>query len=371
MRNKSWGLWLCLALAGCGAADRTPPVTFASEADGAEPAVDAASQAAPVDVMTSTHWPDARLESGSARISCSFDYAADGEGEPVESLTFFALVDALSPCRETGRVRVRYEGKIGAGFTALVQRVAAMADRMEINTRVLDISSTGGHVEEAIRAGDVMADTRWDIWVREDAICHSACVLVLAGGDTRSIEGKVGIHRLFRDRSRANSRAELRAELRQVHGDVTEYLERNGGAAALADLMMTVPNRDLRLLTQDELTLYGLAGVNAAQADLDRILVMRRCGKPFVQRRDAFAYAFERECLKAPGDGFEEQRACGLELRKRYGFPDPTCPDDGPLVGFGEPDGNARVARTVDGERDAPDAPSQRPTTSGSVARSR
>lgn len=370
MRSKTWGLWLCLAVAGCGGADRAPPVTFANEADGsAEPAVESASQAAPVDVMTSTHWPDARLESGTARISCSFDYEADGEGEPLESLTFFALVDALSPCRDTGRVRVRYEGKIGAGFTALVQRVAAMADRMEIQSRVLDISSTGGHVEEAIRAGDVMAETRWDIWVREDAICHSACVLVLAGGDTRSIEGKVGIHRLFRDRSRANSRAELRAELKQVHNDVTEYLERNGGAAALADLMMTVPNRDLRLLTSDELTLYGLAGINAAQADLDRILVMRRCGKPFVQRRDAFAYAFERECLKAPGEGFEEQRECGLALRKRFGFPDPTCPNDGPLADLVELDDASRLADA--NKRGDDDKDEAEPATSGSVARSR
>ncbi|GHA82478.1 hypothetical protein [Cognatilysobacter bugurensis] len=369
MWSKTWGLWLCLAVAGCGSADRAPPVTFANESDGtAEPVVDPAPQAAPVDVMTSTHWPDARLEGGTARITCSFDYEADGEGEPLESLTFFALVDALSPCRETGRVRVRYEGKIGAGFTALVQRVAAMADRMEIQSRVLDISSTGGHVEEAIRAGDVMADTRWDIWVREDAICHSACVLVLAGGDTRSVKGKVGIHRLFRDRSRANSRAELRAELKQVHGDVTEYLERNGGAAALADLMMTVPNRDLRLLTSEELTLFGLAGVNAAQADLDRILVMRRCGKPFVQRRDAFAYAFENQCLKDPGDGFEEQRMCGLALRKQFGFPDATCPNDGPLADLMEPDGDLRLARKDDEKRDAP-PPSA--TTSGSTVRSR
>ena len=30
-----------------------------------------------------------------------------------------------------------------------------MGDRMEIHSRVLDISSTGGHVEEAIRAGEV------------------------------------------------------------------------------------------------------------------------------------------------------------------------------------------------------------------------
>lgn len=362
MRMKSWSLWLCLALAACGASDPPPAVTFAQDAsDTTDVVVDPEPAAAPADVMTSTYWPDATLETGTARISCSFDYENDGEGERLESLTFFALVDALSPCQEQGQVRVRYDGKIGAGFTALVQRVAAMADRMDIHSRVLDISSPGGHVEEAIRAGDVMAETRWDIWVREDAICHSACVLMLAGGDTRSIEGKVGIHRLFRDQSKANSRAELRAELREVHGDVTEYLERNGGAAALADLMMTVPNRDLRLLTSDELKLFGLVGPNAAQADLDRIFVMRRCGKEFVQRRDAFAYAFERECLKKPGEGFEEQTQCGLVLREKFGFPDETCPNDGPLAEYSR-DASTRLASASSDEPEG--------TTSGAVTRS-
>ncbi|CAA9355587.1 MAG: hypothetical protein AVDCRST_MAG71-3052 [uncultured Lysobacter sp.] len=283
------------------------------------------------EVLNGTYWPDAKLEGGTARISCEFDYGEHGDGALLTSLDFFSLVDALAACKERGQVRVRYEGKIGAGFGALVQRVAAMADRLDIHSRVLDISSTGGHVEEAIRAGDIMADTRWDIWVRDRSYCHSACVLVLAGGNTRSIEGKVGIHRLIRDRSKANTRAELRAELRQVHGDVTEYLERNGGAAALADLMMTVPNRDLRVLSENELMLYGLSGINAAQADLDRIVVTRKCSKEFVQRRDAFARVFEQHCLAKPGDGFEQQTQCGLELRKRFGFPDNTCPDESPL----------------------------------------
>lgn len=284
--------------------------------------------------LQGTDWPEATLEGGTARISCEFDYRESGDGALLTSLDFFSLVDAMAPCKDRGQVRVRYEGRIGAGFAPLVQRVAAMAERLDIQSRVLDISSTGGHVEEAVRAGDFMADARWDIWVRDASICHSACVLVLAGGNTRSIEGKVGIHRLIRDRSQANTRAELRAELREVHGDVTEYLERNGVAAAVADLMMTVPNRDLRILTGEELRLYGLSGVNAAQADLDRIVVMRKCSKEFVQRRDAFARAFERQCLEKPGDGFEQQAQCGLQLRERFGFPDRTCPDESPLAEY-------------------------------------
>lgn len=63
------------------------------------------------------------------------------------------------------------------------------------------------------------------------------------------IAGKAGIHRIIRMSSTASSRAELNAELNVVYLRVRQYLERNGVAVAVAELMMAVPNRRLRLLT--------------------------------------------------------------------------------------------------------------------------
>ncbi|MHB8911115.1 MAG: COG3904 family protein [Lysobacter sp.] len=283
-----------------------------------------------IDFLQDTYWPVAKLESGQASISCDYDYNQQGDGSPITSLEFFSLVDALSDCQPSGVVRLRYKGTINAGFTELVQRVSAMATRMDIDTRILDINSTGGHVEQAIRAGDTIAESNWDIWVREASVCHSACVLILAAGDTRSIAGKVGIHRLIRDQSNATSRAELNDELRATSAQVHEYLGRNGVATAVADLMMTIANRDLRLLSDDELKQYGLAGTNAAQDDLDRIRTRRKCGEAFVRRKDAFGQAFDRQCME-PGKAFESRDECGLALRKRYGFPDRKCAVESPL----------------------------------------
>lgn len=118
-----------------------------------------------------------------------------------------------------------------------------------------------------------------------------------------SSAGKVGVHRIIRMSSTATTRAELNDELRGVYGRVKDYLERNGAAVAIADLMMTVPNRRLRLLSKDELQEYGLDGTNAAQDDLDRLQLMRRCGDDFVMRRDAFMRSFDSECKAAGGDG--------------------------------------------------------------------
>lgn len=306
----------------------------------------------PADYLTGTHWPAAQLHEGNAWVSCSYDYAGAGDGRVVESLDFLALVDALTPCRGTadgraGTVRLRYRGNIDAGFTALVERVAAIAKRMDIDERILDVDSTGGQVEEAILAGDAIAGAHWAIWVREGSICHSACVLVLAAGDTRSIAGKVGIHRLIRDRSTATTRRELSAELADVTGQVRDYLARNGVAGALADQMMTIANRDLRLLSAAELAQYGLSGTNAAQDDLDRITLMRQCGEDFVRRRDDFMRAFDAQCMK-PGEASQVTLDCGQALEQRFGFPDAKCAAQSPMAYYARRIGETlpRVAGT-------------------------
>lgn len=280
-----------------------------------------------------TYWPPATLDSGTARVSCHYDYAQQGDGERIGALEFFNLVDVLSDCRDAGMVRLRYRGKIDAGFTALMARVTEIADRMEIRNRVLDIDSAGGQVEEAIRVGDQIAEAGWSIWVREGSLCHSACVLVLAAGDTRSIAGKVGIHRLMRLKSTATSRVELNEELRDITRQLRDYLSRNGVGADLADRMMTIPARNLLLLTAAELRQYGLSGTNAAQEDLDRIRVGRKCGEDFARRRDAFGRAFDSQCMQ-PGAAFEALADCGRALRGQFGFPDPRCPDETPLARF-------------------------------------
>lgn len=283
-----------------------------------------------VNIARTTEWPDARLDSGTASISCSTDYAKDGDGETFSDLGFFSVLDAMLPCKDAGVVRLRYRGRVAGDFTTLVERVGNMSHRMGIPRRILDIDSSGGQVEDAIKAGDIIAGANWTMWVREGAVCHSACVLLLAGGDDRLISGAVGIHRIIRIQSDATSRAQLSDELREVHERMKAYLERNGAGVAIADFMMTVPNRSLRLLTQDELAGFGLAGRNAAQEDLERVQLVRRCGLEFVRRKDGFQRAFEQQC--PPGAGVDAMNACGAALLPQYGFPDRKCAKDSPLA---------------------------------------
>ena len=316
---------------------------------------------APVIAKRSAAWGELALDNGQVWISCGTDYAAPAEegGGDGQALTLFdraSLTEALVQCQERGLVRVRYAGKINPSFAELMRRLATVADELKVRKRILDLDSSGGQVEAAVVAGDQIGETGWTIWVREGSVCHSACVFVLAAGDNRLISGRVGIHRMMRISSAATSRAELNKELHAVYDSVKDYLQRNGVAVGVADLMMTVPNRSLRLLNQEELKQYGLDGTNAVQDDLERIKQMRKCGDDFVRRKDAFLVAFDLQC-KADGSELDAVTACGQALKQRFGFPDDSCPDESPLSEIDM----ALVAPPV--VAPAVDAPAARPRT--------
>ena len=336
-----WLPLLCLALAGCSQLENPGNVTAADKAarapasDGENMvsinAADAPPPPAPPRSRADRPWPQALLENGRAWVSCSTEYAGDaGDGVELGGLQREQIAQALAPCAERGLMRVRYAGKINPGFAEMMWRLAVVADEQKIHKRILDLDSSGGQVESAIVAGDSIGESGWTIWVREGSICHSACVFVLAAGDNRLLSGKVGIHRMMRISSKATSRAELNRELHEVYDNVKDYLQRNGVAVGVADLMMTVPNRSLRLLTPDELRQYGLDGTNAVQDDLERIKQMRACGDDFVQRKDAFLIAFDQQC-KREGADMESINSCGQALKQRFGFPDAVCPEESPL----------------------------------------
>lgn len=336
MLPKSW--WsplLCLGLLACNPPEKartSAQVESPPAADGDHMvSINAADIPVPVVVKRSREWAPIELEAGRAWVSCDTDYAGEaGDGVALEGLDRPAIEAALTPCQERGLLRVRYAGKINPSFAEMMRRLAVVADTLKIRKRILDLDSSGGQVEAAIVAGDSIGESSWTIWVREGSICHSACVFVLAAGDNRLISGKVGIHRMMRISSSATSRAELNRELHQVYDNVKDYLQRNGVAVGVADLMMTVPNRSLRLLSSDELKQFGLDGTNAVQDDLERIKQMRKCGDDFVRRKDAFLVAFDQQC-KLAGAELEAVNACGQALKDRFGFPDESCPEESPL----------------------------------------
>ena len=81
----------------------------------------------PVVVPKTPDWSPVELASGQAWIDCGLDYR-HGDGEALASLERDELRRRLEPCREGDVLRLRYRGRIASDFTALVDRVARVAD---------------------------------------------------------------------------------------------------------------------------------------------------------------------------------------------------------------------------------------------------
>src|SRR5690606_39124232 len=143
--SKAWIFLVSasLVLAACqkppaAPAEELPTTASAAAAEGSGAIISTPTAVAPPldeDVLSGTKWPPATLSSGKASISCSTDYVEVGDGQSLVDLGFLSVLDAMTPCREAGVVRLRYEGKIAADFADLVERVTAMAERMAIDKR--------------------------------------------------------------------------------------------------------------------------------------------------------------------------------------------------------------------------------------------
>ena len=159
---RSLLLLLCLAMVAC---QREAPVEAPStivdmpattELGGAISGGVTPSPAPKAPGLEGTQWPPVELTSGEAWVNCSVDDVGGEQGVALTDLSFSRVVDALTPCEEAGVLRVGYSGKIGADFTALVERVANVAGRLKISRRLLDLDSSGGHIEDAMKAGDAI-----------------------------------------------------------------------------------------------------------------------------------------------------------------------------------------------------------------------
>jgi hypothetical protein len=217
------------------------------------------------------------------------------------------------------RLQVSYDGEINGGFVGLIGVVTEFAPRAGFEQLDLDISSGGGEVDAAIQAGELMADSGWNVSILDRGHCYSACVLVLAAGDSRQLGGgEVGIHRIIPDQSSARTRVELDRELEFAVARVKLFLRQQGVDPTLADLMMTTPSGQIRILSPGDLEKFGLGPQNAAQADLLRIAFVNRCGREFVEKTEAFGR--DANTCFAAGALPEEMDACYKQKMAEHGL---------------------------------------------------
>lgn len=121
------------------------------------------------------------------------------------------------------------------------------------------VDTGGGSVEAALAIGqEIRATDAAEVVVPKDAYCVSACVFILAGGNTRNVRGKVGIHRPFWDIDKGYTPEAQKQQYKMMEKRVRAYFESVNVPPSLYDAMFRTPPEDVHFLTADEFQTYNL-----------------------------------------------------------------------------------------------------------------
>ena len=160
----------------------------------------------------------------------------------------------------------------------------------------INIDSSGGDVQAAMRMGRVLRRLNALVVVSGRAQCFSACVIILASGVERWPWGRVGIHRpYFTILGHRESREQVAMRLNRLNSELSAYFQEMGQPGSLLDAMRAVPPDRIRVLTERELESFMLTGEDPAYEE--RILA-----------RDAYRYGIT-----------------SLELRRRISLAERLC----------------------------------------------
>jgi hypothetical protein len=153
------------------------------------------------------------------------------------------------------------------------------------------LNSTGGDINAAIEIGRKLRQVRGLAIVNTNDECASACVFILAGAVTRSVEGRIGIHRPY-----SMARSELSfSEHQKAHDNlnkvVRSYLKEMNIHESLLDAMNTVPPERVRYLSSEDLRSFGLVEIDPVEGELQdsRMAVKIGISKQEYLRRKALA----------------------------------------------------------------------------------
>jgi len=123
------------------------------------------------------------------------------------------------------------------------------------------IDSRGGSIWVAMSIGRIIRKYGFATRVEVGASCVSACVYLLAAGQSRYVGGRVGIHRPYLPNDGVTSARAKKAQYEGIHAQTRQYLEEMGLPASLQDRMMQTPPDRVTWLSAQDLSTYGLMKV--------------------------------------------------------------------------------------------------------------
>lgn len=240
----------------------------------------------------STLWfPDAHstvrvsgFDNGSGRESCRWSLPA----QQFLKLSDAARIELLNGCLVQFLIQGMITGEDGKDFVTLMSWYDGYYKRSG-NGRFLPtvrLNSEGGSVvasimmAKAIRASALMRDTG-SARIAPGNKCYSACVIVLAGSYRRNVWGHVGIHRPYfvGDEYTQMGYKDLQQAYDGLYQVLSALFKQWNLSRPLVDDMFAVPSTGVRILTDEELSAYGLNKEDWVLTEEYNVDVRAACGE--------------------------------------------------------------------------------------------
>ena len=178
------------------------------------------------------------------------------------------------------------------------------------------LSSQGGSIIVAMAIGEIIRTASFHTGVYPGSECSSACVLLLAAGVTRTVTGKVGIHRPRFDEEEFGklSYAQASEKYEQMAATMRQYLARMGMADSLYFEMLKTQADTMRFLSAKDTLDFNLEGEDPAWREWNRARAIARSGREHYEMNQSYA-ALVAACANTTGRSVER---CVEEIRSVF-----------------------------------------------------
>lgn len=186
---------------------------------------------------------------------------------------------------------LRISGEITSADVDSFSVILRSVDRARHAVLGVSLNSNGGDIYAAIEIGRRLRGVRGAAVVNLNDECVSACVFVLAGAVTRSVEGRIGIHRPYSVERKELTFGEQQKAHDNLNNVVRSYLKEMNIHEGLLDAMNTVPPERIRYLSPDDIQSFGLGDIDPVEGELQDSSMAARIGisKQEYLRRKALA----------------------------------------------------------------------------------
>lgn len=131
------------------------------------------------------------------------------------------------------------------------------------------LNSHGGDIQVAIAIGRQIRKMSAGTLVAMTGRCYSACVFVFAAGIKRDMFGELGIHRPYSTQTGERAFDTVQQEHRTIATLAKVYLQEMNVLPALYDAMVAVPPSKIRILSDSELTAFGLSKTDPVYQEIE------------------------------------------------------------------------------------------------------